>query len=113
VNRTLQQLEMRCGLGLNSADDSDAQKRCAGRVAINTIATAVFNVNRKATGHLPGFAAHETRDNITRENVTRQNALRENTAREDVAKETLAPEGTERGSETHFKLPRHFTGSKP
>ncbi|MGB8543645.1 MAG: DUF2934 domain-containing protein [Candidatus Acidiferrales bacterium] len=48
------------------------------------------------------------RDNTIRENVTRENALREN-----AALETSVPQATQRDGETHFKLPRHFSGSNP
>jgi hypothetical protein len=54
-----------------------------------------------------------TRDNITRDNATREDALGDNTTRENIVIETSAPENTERESETHFKLPRYFSGSNP
>ena len=54
-----------------------------------------------------------TRDNITRENATREGALGDNTTRENIVLETSAPESTKRESETHFKLPRYFSGSNP
>jgi Protein of unknown function (DUF2934) len=52
-----------------------------------------------------------TRDSITRENATGEAALSGNTTRENVVIETSAPESAERESETHFKLPRYFSGS--
>ena len=53
------------------------------------------------------------RDNATRENITRENSLGDNTTRENVVLETSASENTQRESETHFKLPRFFSGSNP
>jgi Protein of unknown function (DUF2934) len=45
-----------------------------------------------------------------RENSTQDNAIRENVVRESRARENSSREGAERESETHFKLPRYFSG---
>jgi hypothetical protein len=54
-----------------------------------------------------------TRDTISRENATREDVLGDNTTRENIVIETSAAENIERENETHFKLPRYFSGSNP
>jgi hypothetical protein len=67
----------------------------------------------------PQYAGRENvvRENAApenvRENPTRDSAIRKNAARESPARENTSREAAERESQTHFKLPRRFSGSNP
>ncbi len=75
---------------------------------------AVMERTALLTEQNPQYAARENvmRQNAAPKNV-RENAIPENTGRESSAQENTAGETAERGSETHFKLPRYFSGSTP
>jgi hypothetical protein len=66
----------------------------------------------------PRYAARENvaRENAApenvRENATQDNVIPENVVQENPARENTSREAAERESETHFKLPRYFSGSK-
>jgi hypothetical protein len=76
---------------------------------------AVMERTALLTEQNPQDAARENvmRQSAASANATRDNAMRENAVRESPARENTARETAERESETHFKLPRYFSGSNP
>jgi len=85
------------------------------KMPVPILTGAVMERTALLTEQNPQDAARENvmRQSAASANATRDNAMRENALRESPARENTARETAERGSETHFKLPRYFSGSNP